>query len=82
MSRARPTRPVAVVPAPHVPEPWPESLLLNDPNWPLRVLELALKGLMNHEGPDDVESYLEPLYVLAYDVRRTAEKREEAAHNG
>jgi hypothetical protein len=79
MSTARPPRPIAAVPppAPYVPERWPESLLLHDPNWPLRVLELALKGLNMYDGPDEVKDYLEPLYVLAYDVRRAADERTE-----
>jgi hypothetical protein len=60
--------------APAVPERRPESLLLHDQHFSLRVLELALKGLNRYDGPDVPEDFFEAVYVLARDMRRTAER--------
>lgn len=85
--RAAGKRPLSVAPPVAVPPRdahW--SLLLDDPRWPLTVLELGLRGVL-YEARDfklaneDIVSMLEPLFALAHDARRAAE-RQHARANG
>jgi len=73
---------MAAVPAASPPVPsWPDSMLLDDPGWPLQVLELALRGVLaeahdNRLDNEDVTRMVEPIFALAYDARRAATARE------
>ena len=58
-----------------------ESILFDDPWWPLQVLELALRGIMAeaddfHLDNDAIQRMTEPLFALAHDARRAAAARE------
>jgi hypothetical protein len=58
-----------------------DSILFDNPCWPLQILELAMRGVMeeakeNRLDSDDVTRMTEPLFALAYDARRAAIARE------